>query len=288
MKVPLGLQPLVDNGVVDSVVRQLQSGKEATVYVVACGEELLCAKVYKSIDQRSFQRVAEYREGRKARGSRNARATGKRGKQGKHGREVQEEEWKNAEVEALYRLVDAGVRVPMPRGFHDGVLLMDLVVDEDGNPAPRLNEIEITPQQAHEWHAFMIDQIVRMLCVGLVHGDLSEFNVLVGPLGPVIIDLPQAVDATSNNNAFRLLERDVNNMRFSFSRIIPELLATGYAFEMWDLYEAGELQQDTLLTGQHNRGETPADVEAVLVQIEEARREAEIRQLGREAALTDE
>ena len=282
MKVPLGLQPLVDNGVIDSVIRQLQSGKEATVYVVACGDQLRCAKVYKSVDQRSFQRVAEYREGRKARGSRNARATGKRSR---HGRKIQEEEWKNAEAEALYRLAAAGVRVPRTHGVHDGVLLMDLVLDEHGDPAPRLNEVDITVQQALEWHAFMIDQIVRMLCAGLVHGDLSEFNVLVSPLGPVIIDLPQAADAASNNNAFRLLERDVNNMRFTFSRIVPELLATGYAFEMWDLYEAGELLPETVLTGQHSRGETPADVEAVLAQIEEARREAELRQLGREAAL---
>ena len=278
MKVPQGLQPLVEDGVVDAVIRQLQSGKEAEVYVVACGEEIRCAKVYKSSEHRSFKQVAEYREGRKSRGSRNTRATAKRGR---HGRKLKEEEWKTSEIDALYVLAAAGVRVPKPHGVHDGVLLMDLVEDEDGNPAPRLNEVEITAQQARDWHAFLIAEIVRMLCAGRIHGDLSEFNVLVDPAGPVIIDLPQAIDASSNNNAFRMLDRDVNNMRWTFSRAAPELLDTQYAREMWDLYTSGELRPDTALTGRYIRSEANADVDAVLDAIEEARREAEARALGR-------
>ena len=279
MKVPQGLQPLVEDGVVDAVIRQLQSGKEAEVYVVACGEEMRCAKVYKSSEHRSFKQVAEYREGRKSRGSRNTRATAKRGR---HGRKLKEEEWKTSEIDALYVLAAAGVRVPKPHGVHDGVLLMELVEDEDGNPAPRLNEVEITAQQARDWHAFLIAEIVRMLCAGRIHGDLSEFNVLVDPAGPVIIDLPQAIDASSNNNAFRMLDRDVNNMRWTFSRAAPELLDTQYAREMWDLYTSGELRPDTALTGRYIRSEANADVDAVLDAIEEARREAEARALGRE------
>ncbi len=284
MKIPSGLQSLVDDGLVDRVVRQLQSGKEASVYVVACGGHLRCAKVYKSAEHRSFKRVAEYREGRKTRGSRNARATGRRSR---HGLEVQEAQWKSAEVEALYRLADAGVRVPTPYGVHDGVLLMELVDDGHGNPAPRLNEIDMTAAQAREWHAFMIEQIVRMLCAGLIHGDLSEFNVLLGPLGPVIIDLPQAVDAAGNNNAFRMLARDVSNMRFTFSRFAPELRDTEFALEMWDLYQAGRLHVGSVLSGHHARSEVPADVSAVLEEIEAARQEAEARQRGREATLLD-
>jgi RIO kinase 1 len=281
MKIPQRLLPLVEDGLVDRVIRQLQSGKEASVYIVACGDQLCCAKIYKSAEHRSFQRVAEYREGRKSRNSRDARASGKRSR---HGLKVQEAEWKSAEVEALYRLANAGVRVPTPHGVHDGVLLMELVQDEHGNPAPRINEVDMSAEQARLWYAFMIEQIVRMLCAGLIHGDLSEFNVLLGPLGPVIIDLPQAVDASGNNNAYRLLERDIGNMRHTFSRAAPELQETEHALEMWDLYEAGKLQPDTILTGRRIRRETKADVEDVLRQIEDARWEAEARQIGREAA----
>jgi RIO kinase 1 len=229
MKIPKGLQPLVDDGMVDTVVRSLKSGKEASVYIVECGGELRCAKVYKEAQQRGFHKLAQYQEGRKTRSSRDARAMGKRGR---HGRRVQEAEWKNAEVDALYRLVGAGVRVPAPHLVHEGVLLMELVRDKHGEPAPRLNDVEITALQARDWHAFMMAQIVRMLCAGLIHGDLSEFNVLVDVNGPVIIDLPQAVNAASNNNAFSMLERDVNNMRATFGRTLPELRDTEYAREM--------------------------------------------------------
>jgi RIO kinase 1 len=281
MKIPKGLQPLVDDGMVDTVVRSLKSGKEASVYIVECGGQLRCAKVYKEAQQRGFHKLAQYQEGRTTRSSRDARAMGKRGR---HGRKVQEAEWKNAEVDALYRLVGAGVRVPAPHLVHEGVLLMELVRDKDGEPAPRLNDVDISALQAADWHGFMMAQIVRMLCAGLIHGDLSEFNVLVDVDGPVIIDLPQAVNAASNNNAFAMLERDVNNMRATFGRALPELLETEYAREMWKLYEAGELTPQSVLTGRFARDPTAADVDAVLNQIEDERREALLRQRRREQA----
>jgi RIO kinase 1 len=281
MKIPKGLQPLIDDGMVDTVIRSLKSGKEASVYIVACGNQLRCAKVYKEAEHRGFHRLAQYQEGRKTRSSRDARAMGRRGR---HGRSVQEAEWKNAEVDALYRLVGVGVRVPAPHLVHEGVLLMELVQDARGEPAPRLNDVEITADQARVWHSFMIVQIVRMLCAGLIHGAVSEFNVLLDVNGPVIIDLPQAVNAAGNNNAFAMLERDVNNMRATFGRAAPELLDTEYAQEIWKLYEASELTPESVLTGRHERDATAADVDAVLMQIEDERREAEERQRRREEA----
>jgi RIO kinase 1 len=281
VKIPAGLQSLVEDGKVDAVLRQLKSGKEASVYMVTCGNQVRCAKVYKEAQRRGFHKLAEYQEGRKARGSRDARAIARRGR---HGREVQEAEWKNAEVTALYRLANAGVRVPTPHGVYDGVLLMELVADLHGNPAPRLNEVKMTPEQARLWHRFMIKQIVAMLCVGLIHGDLSEYNVLLSAGGPVIIDLPQAVNAASNNNAFRMFERDVNNMRTAFARAAPELLQTEYAHEIWTLYQATELKPDSALTGSFVHKRAKADLRAVFDQIEDARREAEARQRGREEA----
>lgn len=281
MKVPKGLQPLLEEGVIDAVLRQLKSGKEASVYVVARGDQTCCAKVYKDAEQRGFHKLAEYQEGRKARGSRDARAMGNRSRRG---RRVQEEEWKNAEVEALYRLSYAGVRVPKPFGVYNGVMLMELVLDEHGEVAPQLQAVDLKPEQARTWFRYMVQQIQRMLCNGLIHGDLSEYNVLVDAEGPVIIDLPQAVNAAGNNNAFRMLERDVNNMRATFARAAPELLNTDYAHEMWALYERSELTPETVLTGRFRHSTRRANVGAVLDQIEEARREAEIRQRGREAA----
>jgi len=279
VKIPKGLQPLVDDGKVDAVVRQLKSGKEASVYVVTCGDQVRCAKLYKDAEHRGFHKLAAYQEGRKARGSRDARAMAKRGR---HGRRMQETEWTNAEVTALYRLAHAGVRVPTPYGVYDRVLLMELVVDASGNPAPRLNDVQMSAEQARLWHAFTITQIVRMLCVGLVHGDLSEYNVLLDANGPVIIDLPQAVSAASNNNAFSMFERDVNNMRAAFGRAAPELLQTAYAQEIWKLYQAGLLTPESALTGRFTEDLAEADLGAVLDQIEDARREAEARQRGRE------
>ena len=279
MKIPKGLQALVDDGKIDAVVRQLKSGKEASVYVVTCGDQIRCAKLYKDAEHRGFHKLAAYQEGRKARGSRDARALAKRGR---HGRKMQETEWTNAEVTALYRLAHAGVRVPTPYGVYDRVLLMELVVDAQGHPAPRLNDVEMSAEQARQWHAFTITQIVRMLCAGLIHGDLSEYNVLLDADGPVIIDLPQAVSAASNNNAFSMFERDVNNMRAAFARAAPELLQTSYAQEIWRLYQAGVLAPDTPLTGHFTEQLVEADLGAVLDQIEDARREAEARQRGRE------
>ncbi len=281
MKIPHGLQPLIDDGIVDRVVRRLKSGKEASVYIVACGAELRCAKVYKDAQQRGFHKLAQYQEGRKTRNSRDARSIGRRGR---HGRSVQEAEWKNAEVQALYRLVRAGVRVPAPHLAHEGVLLMELVRDAQGDPAPRLNDIQFTPEQARTWHAFMIVQVVRMLCAGLIHGDLSGFNVLMDADGPVIIDLPQAVDAAGNNNAFAMLERDVNNLRATFGQAAPELLDTQYAREIWRLYETGELKPDSAMTGRYSENLAAPDVAAVLSQIEEERQAAEERARRRQEA----
>jgi RIO kinase 1 len=282
MKTPKSLIPLIDDGIIDRVVRQLQSGKEAAVFLVECGSNIRCAKVYKDIEQRSFHNLVQYQEGRKSRGSRNSRATGKRSR---HGRKVQQAEWKSAEADALYKLRDVGVRVPKPYGMFEGVLLMELVQADDGLPAPRLNEVAMDREQALEWHAFMIQQIVLMLCAGLIHGDLSEFNVLVGSDGPVIIDLPQVVSAAGNNNAYAMLERDVNNMRSSFGAAAPELLNTRYAPEMWALYKSGDLHPGTVLTGEFAEDVHEADVEAVLDDIEEARLEAEDRALRKAAAL---
>ena len=281
MKIPKGLQPLIDDGIVDDVIRPLKSGKEASVYLVRCGNQIRCAKVYKALEQRSFHKLAEYQEGRKTRNSRDQRAMGKRSR---HGRNVEQEAWKNAEVDALYRLDAAGVRVPKPHGYVDGVLLMEMVADAEGDAAPRLNDVEPGAEEARAWHGFLMDQIVRMLCIGLIHGDLSEFNVLVGRDGLVIIDLPQAVNAAGNNNAFRMLERDVNNIRDYCGRFAPELLATQYAHEIWEHFKNSGLRPGMALTGTFAHDDTPADVDAVMLQIEEARKEAEIRQRGREEA----
>ena len=228
--------------------------------------------------KRQFHKLAQYQEGRKSRGSRDARAKQRRGR---HGREVEEAEWKNAEVDALYRLANAGVRVPTPYGVHDGVLLMELVRDADGRPAPRVNEVEMSAEQALDWHSFMIRQIVLMLCAGVIHGDLSEYNVLIDATGPVIIDLPQAVNAAGNNNAYAMFERDVNNMRETFARYAPELAETQYAREIWAAYEANTLTPDRAFTGRFDVVEAPADVAAVLATIEDERWAAEARALAR-------
>lgn len=282
MKVPKGLEPLLDDGVIDEVIRSLKSGKEATVYVVRSGADLRCAKVYRNMAQRSFQRRAQYQEGRKVRGSRETRAMS-RGT--RFGRREQEHEWKNAEVDALYRLVAADVRVPRPFGYFNDVLVMELVKDAAGDPAPRLGEVALAPDVAREYHAFLMQQIVRMLSLGLIHGDLSEFNILLASEGPVIIDLPQVVNASGNNAAFAMLERDVNNIRATLGRFAPELLQTEFAREMWALYEQGELRPDSRLTGIVAREERPADPGSVIQVIEDAREEAVWRRLGREEQL---
>ena len=284
MRTPQGLQPLVDDGVIDEVLRPLKSGKEASVYVVRAGGEVLCAKVYKDMAQRSFQARVQYQEGRKVRGSRQARAIGKASKYGKREQEIA---WKNAEVDALYQLVDAGVHVPKPHGYFHGVLLMSLVTDGAGHSAPRLGEVELEPDEARLFHGRLMRDVVRMLCLGLIHGDLSEYNVLVAEDGPVLIDFPQVVSAAGNNAARTMLLRDVHNLRDTLARFAPELADTHFGEEMWALYEKGELKPDTPLTGRFVFDTRRADVRAVQMSIEDARQEAVIRQQGREAAEQD-
>ncbi|MFV1873746.1 MAG: PA4780 family RIO1-like protein kinase [Oleiphilus sp.] len=284
MKIPKKIQPLIEDGIVDEVIRQLMSGKEASVYVVRCGEEIRCAKVYKDAVKRSFKKAAQYQEGRKVRNSRRARAMEKGSK---FGRAEQEQIWQNAEVDALYRLADAGVRVPQPYGCFDGVLLMELVTDDEGVVAPRLNDVTMSKEQALEDHAVMMHYVKLMLCAGLVHGDLSEFNVLVDDYGPVIIDLPQAVFAAANNNAPKMLARDVQNMTVYYAQYAPELMQTRYAEEIWTLFEDGELHPDTALTGEFSDGDVHADVASVLAEINAVKEEEEAAQRRKREADED-
>jgi RIO kinase 1 len=286
MKAPPRLQTLVEEGLIDSVVRQLMSGKEAMVFVVRCGNETRCAKIYKEATHRSFRQAVDYTENRKVKNSRSARAMAKGSK---FGRQEQEAAWQSAEVDALYRLAAAGVRVPQPYNFFDGVLLMELVTDAQGDAAPRLNDVSFTSAQAVQHHATLIAEVVRMLCAGVVHGDLSEFNILLahipaeaGAVGvdePVIIDLPQAVDAAGNNHAQRMLLRDVGNLRGFFGQFAPMLLKTDFGPEIWSLYQAGLLGNETVLTGRFERAHADVDMQAVLREIDDARAEDAARRL---------
>ena len=275
MKSPKRLQPLIDDGVIDQVIGQLMSGKEATVYTVRCGTEIRCAKVYKEAAKRSFKKAVLYQEGRKVRNSRRARAMDKGSS---YGRKQQEDTWQNAEVDALYLLAGAGIRVPKPYGCFDGVLLMELVTDGDGNVAPRLGDVAMDKEQALEDHALVMQYVVMMLCAGIVHGDLSEFNVLVDDYGPVIIDLPQAVNASANNNAQAMLTRDVNNMTTYSGQFAPELLGTKYAEEIWALYEDGALKPNTALSGYFADPEEDSDVDGILNEIKAVLFEEQKRQ----------
>jgi RIO kinase 1 len=279
MKTPKRLQSLLEEGLIDSVMRQLMSGKEATVYVVRCAGETLCAKIYKDATQRSFRQAVDYTENRKVKNSRQARAMAKGTR---FGRESQEAAWRSAEVDALYRLAAAGVRVPAPRNFYEGVLLMELVTDEHGDAAPRLNDVIFTPEDAVVYHDALIGEVVRMLCAGIVHGDLSEFNILLAADGPVIIDLPQAVDAAGNNHANRMLLRDVENLRDFFGRFEPSLLVTDYGNEIWDLYARGLLTPESPLTGRFEHRTGPVDVRDVIAVIEDA----QVQEAARLARLT--
>jgi RIO kinase 1 len=276
MKAPQRLQTLVDEGLIDSVVRQLMSGKEAMVYVVRCGDETRCAKVYKEATHRSFRQAVDYTENRKVKNSRQARAMAKGTR---FGRESQEAAWQSAEVDALYRLAAAGVRVPKPYNFFEGVLLMELVADEQGDAAPRLNDVAFTPEQARAHHITLLAEVVRMLCAGVVHGDLSEFNILLAADGPVIIDLPQAVDAAGNNHAKRMLLRDVENLRNFFGRFAPELVSTDFGPEIWSLFERGMLTTEVVLTGRFERQAGAVDVGGVMREIDDARAEEAARRL---------
>ncbi len=280
MKSPKRLQALIDEGLIDSVVRQLMSGKEAEVYVVRCGEETRCAKVYKEAIARSFRQAVDYTENRKVKNSRQARAMSKGTK---FGREAREAAWQNAEVDALYRLAAAGVRVPRPHNFHEGVLLMELVVDAEGAAAPRLNDVAFTHEEAVRHHTSLLGEVVRMLVAGVVHGDLSEFNILLSFDGPVIIDLPQAVDAAGNNHAKRMLLRDVDNLRDFFGRFAPPLLTSEFGAEIWALYERGALQVGGALTGRFAHSAVPVDVGGVMREIDDARLQESARRLRMQA-----
>ena len=281
MKAPKRLQPLLHDGLIDEVIRPLMSGKEADVFVVRCGSNIRCAKIYKDSLKRSFKKAAQYTEGRKVRNSRRARAIEKGSK---FGRKQQEETWQNAEVDALYKLAHAGVRVPQPYGCFDGVLLMELITDEEGEIAPRLNDVSMSAEQAREDHALVMQYVMRMLCTGLIHGDLSEFNVLVNEEGPVIIDLPQAVDAAANNNAQSMLERDVKNMTDYYGMFAPDLLESHYAQEIWSLFEEGDLNPDRQLTGNFELDTHIANTDAVLDEIRAVLAEEESRQERLKAA----
>jgi RIO kinase 1 len=280
MKAPARLQTLVEEGLIDSVVRQLMSGKEAEVFVVRCGADTRCAKIYKEATQRSFRQAVDYTENRKVKNSRQARAMAKGTR---FGRQAQEAAWQSAEVDALYRLADAGVRVPKPYNFFEGVLLMELVTDANGDAAPRLNDVAFTPEQARAHHATLLGEVVRMLGAGIVHGDLSEFNILLGhedgAAVPVIIDLPQAVDAAGNNHAQRMLLRDVANLRDFFGRFAPELLQTHYGPEIWDLYQRGLLSAEATLSGRFKAKDGAIDVRGLLREIDDARAEDAARRL---------
>ncbi len=276
MKIPKRLEPLLEDGLITSVVRQLMSGKEAMVFVVRCGDDepARCAKVYKEANKRAFRQAVDYTENRKTKNSRQARAMAKGSR---YGRESQEAAWQSAEVDALYRLAAAGVRVPKPYNFHEGVLLMELVADADGNAAPRLNDVEFSEEIALKYHEMLIREVVRMLCAGIIHGDLSEFNILVAADGPVIIDLPQAVDAAGNNHAEAMLDRDVGNLRNYFGQFAPALLTTAYAAEIWALYKAGTLTPESALTGRFQKSQRKADVGALLREIEDVELEEKAR-----------
>jgi len=280
MKPPKRLESLIEAGLIDTVVRQLMSGKEANVYVVRSGEETLCAKIYKEATQRSFRQAVDYTENRKVKNTRQARAMAKGTR---YGREAQEAAWQSAEVDALHRLFAAGVRVPAPRNFCDGVLLMELVSDPDGNAAPRLNDVVFTAEEALVHHASLLREVVRMLGAGVIHGDLSEFNILLSEEGPVIIDLPQAVDAAGNNHAKRLLIRDVVNLREFFGRFAPALLQTDYGHEIWDLYERGVLTPEVVLTGCFEGDLGDVDLDGVLREIDDALAEEAARRLRMQA-----
>ncbi len=275
MRSPKALAPLLEDGLIDHVIQPLRSGKEADLFVVATAQGVRCAKVYKEANKRGFRQAGLYQEGRTVRNSRRGRAMANKTR---FGRQEQEEAWQNAEVGALFTLADAGVRVPKPYLFIDGVLLMELIVDAAGDAAPRLSDLDLTEAEATAIHATLMRDVARMLCAGIVHGDLSEYNVLLDSGGPVIIDLPQYLDAAANNNAAAFFVRDIDHLAAFFGRFAPHLSVTDYGREMWALYQGRALRPDTPLTGIYHPESAPADVAAVLREIDAARREEELRQ----------
>jgi len=274
MRVPARLEPLLDVGAIDEVLRPLMSGKEADVYLVLANGEESVAKVYKNAQFRSFQNRAGYIEGRRVRNSREQRAMNKGSR---HGKLKTEEAWVSAEVDAIYLLRAAGVRVPEPFDFIEGVLVMELVKDEAGDPAPRLADRRFSAQEATEIFQVVLREVVKMLCAGIVHADLSDFNVLLGADGPVLIDFPQAVDPARNQSARMLLLRDLKNLTSFLGRFAPKLLRTQYGPEMWDLYERSKLSPDTELTGRYKSRQKQADVHSLLEEILEMEKEARER-----------
>jgi RIO kinase 1 len=277
MRVPDALQPLLDQGVIEEVVRPLMSGKEAAVYLVVSEGELCVAKLYKDADHRSFKHRAAYTEGRRVRNSRSRRAMAKRSK---FGREQVEAAWRTAEVDMIHRLQSAGVRVPEPYAFIEGVLVMELVADPHGNPAPRLTDVEFSSDEAWDLFHILLKEVQKMLCAGVVHGDLSDFNVLLAADGPVIIDFPQAIDAAHNRNARQMLVRDVYNLTRFLARYCGKLRKRryqGYGTEMWTLYERGELTPETTLTGKKPKPTHTADAMSLLEEIEAIQAESRKR-----------
>jgi len=274
MKIPKRFKPLIEDGLINEVIQTIMSGKEATLYIVRCGAEIRCAKVYKEANKRSFKKSVQYQEGRKVKNSRRARAMEKGSK---YGKQQQEETWQNAEIDSLRKVRDCGVRVPETFGCFDGVLLMELITDKNNQVAPRLADISMTEATAIKEHSIIINFIVLMLCAGIIHGDLSEFNVLIGKNGAVIIDLPQAVDAASNNNAELMFKRDVNNMTRYFANYAPKLINTSYAEEIWEHYEDGSLHPSITLSGVFKEPSALANVDTVIQEIKAALAEEEAR-----------
>ncbi len=270
MRIPASLSTLFDCGAIDDVVRPLMSGKEAQVYLVVSGGNPAVAKVYKDAHNRTFKHRAVYTEGRKVRNSRDQRAIDNRSK---HGRHQDEAAWRSTEVDMIRRLHAAGVRVPVPSHFIDGVLVMELIVDGEGNPAPRLGDVGFEPEMAIAIHERLIREVIKMLCAGVVHGDLSEFNVLLGADGPVVIDFPQSIDSAHNSNARRLLLRDVDNLHRFLTRSMPTTRRIPYAEEMWHLYEQNLLTPETRLSGTYRAPKTRNDMKTVFALIDDANRD---------------
>ena len=274
MNTPQQLDTLLEYGIIQQVTRPLMSGKEAQVFVVVAGGEECVAKVYKEASERTFKHRSIYTEGRRTRNSRDERAMAKRTR---HGQKKDEDAWRRAEVDVIYRLRDAGVRVPEPLDFAEGVLVMELVKNADGQPAPRLGDLSFEPDEAREIYETLVREVVRMLCAGVIHGDLSEFNVLMTNTGPVIIDFPQSVDPAQNPNARRLLLRDVQNLHRFLARFAPNDPIRPYGEEIWALFEANRLRPDTKLQGRYKAPRGKVDTREVMSLIDDADRSARRR-----------